>query len=294
MLESDAHFRYMPSNMQNSSKAMFHKTIISCLAQAHTRKFCVCALLFFSSCSLVQAKNIPTYGFKIIHRYTHDPLAYTEGLFYQGGYLYESTGQTGQSYVRKVELETGKVLQQVSLGSAYFGEGIVAWHEKLIQVTWQGGVGFVYDLKNFQTLRQFSYPGEGWALTHDSKHIYMSDGTAELRILDPDTLTKTASIHVTDNGVPVRNLNELEWVRGEIYANVWLTDRIARIDPTTGNVVGWIDLRGLFDHQSLADPNDDVLNGIAYDAKHDRLFVTGKCWPYVFEIKLTTEKPAKT
>lgn len=252
-------------SMESSTKVMLHETIIRYFVRARIRGLFVCAWAFFWSCNMAQATSIPTYGFKIVHRYTHDLLAYTEGLFYEGGYLYESTGLAGQSYVRKVELETGKVLQQVSLGSAYFGEGIVAWHEKLIQVTWQGGVGFVYDMKGFKTLRQISYPGEGWALTRDSKHIYMSDGTADVRILDPDTLTKTASIHVTDNGVPVRNLNELEWVKGEIYANVWLTDRIARINPMTGDVVGWIDLRGLFDHQSLADPNDDVLNGIAYD-----------------------------
>ena len=227
----------------------------------------------------------PTYGFKIVKRYRHDTSAYTEGLFYEDGYLYESTGTIGASSVRKVELDTGKVLQQVDLPGPWYGEGIVSWQQKLIQLTWKDGIGIVYDKQSFKPMQRFTYPGEGWALTKDAKHLFMSDGTADLRVLDPETLEKIASIHVTDNGVPVTNLNELEWVKGEIFANVWMTNRIARIDPSTGHVTGWIDLDGLFDHRTLADP-DDVLNGIAYDPQGDRLFVTGKRWPSLFEIRL--------
>jgi glutaminyl-peptide cyclotransferase len=221
-----------------------------------------------------------------VHVYPHDTSAYTEGLFYKDGYLYESTGEAGESTVRKVELETGKVLQRHDVPDAYFGEGIVDWNHELIQLTWKSELGFVYDLASFRQQRTFRYPGEGWALTRDSKHLYMSDGSAVLRVLDPNTLTATGSIMVTDNGEPVTNLNELEWVKGEIYANVWMTNRIARIDPATGHVTGWIDLSGLLDVSRLPDPGNDVLNGIAYDEQHDRLFVTGKRWPKLFEITL--------
>ncbi|MFA6229137.1 MAG: glutaminyl-peptide cyclotransferase [Rhodanobacter sp.] len=243
-------------------------------------------LLATTACSAA----IPIYGYKIVHVYPHDTSAYTEGLFYRDGYLYESTGEQGESTVRKVQLETGKVLQTHDVPSQYFGEGIVDWKGKLVQLTWKSETGFVYDLDGFKLQHTFSYPGEGWALTRDSKHLYMSDGSSVLRILDPDTLKATGSITVMANGVPVTNLNELEWVKGEIYANIWLTNRIARIDPATGQVVGWIDLTGLFDVNRLPEPGNDVLNGIAYDARHDRLFVTGKCWPKLFEIKLV-KKP---
>ncbi|MEO7066149.1 MAG: glutaminyl-peptide cyclotransferase [Rhodanobacter sp.] len=229
---------------------------------------------------------IPVYGYKIVHTYPHSTSAYTEGLFYKNGFLYESTGQKGNSSIRKVQLESGKVVQQQSVPAQYFGEGIVDWKDQLIQLTWQSETGFVYGLKDFKLRHTFHYPGEGWALTRNSKHIYMSDGSSILRILDPETLTSTGSISVLADGVPVTPLNELEWVKGEIYANIWLTNRIARINPTTGQVVGWIDLTGLLDVKALPNPVDDVLNGIAYDAVHDRLFVTGKCWPKLFEIKL--------
>lgn len=240
------------------------------------------ALLMFTAAA---SAAIPVYGFRVIHSYPHDTSAYTEGLFYKDGYLYESTGEVGESSVRKVQLETGKVLQRHDVPSPYYGEGIINWKDRLIQLTWKNQTGFVYGLDDFKLRHTFSYPGEGWALTRDSKHLYMSDGSAVLRILDPDTLTETGSIKVLADGVPVTRLNELEWVKGEIYANIWLTNRIARIDPVTGKVVGWIDLDGLLDTSKLADP-DDVLNGIAYDAVHDRLFVTGKRWPRLFEIKL--------
>lgn len=243
--------------------------------------------MFAASCAQAAQHAIPTYGYEIVHRYPHDPTAYTEGFFYEGGYFYESTGGIGRSGIRKVEAETGRVIRKADVPGPFFGEGIVSWKQELIQLTWQDHVGIVYDLDSFQPSRRFSYPGEGWALTRDARHLYMSDGTSRLRVLDPETLATRSTIRVTSGSVPVTNLNELEWVKGEIYANVWLTNRIARIDPATGHVVGWIDLDGLFDASTLPDPGNDVLNGIAYDAQHDRLFVTGKCWPWVFEIRLT-------
>ncbi|WP_426701214.1 glutaminyl-peptide cyclotransferase [Rhodanobacter sp. Col0626] len=239
-----------------------------------------------TACSATSTAAIPVYGYKIVHVYPHDTGAYTEGLFYKDGYLYESTGRAGESTVRKVELKTGETVQRHNLPSRYFGEGIVDWKDKLVQLTWQSQTGFVYDLATFKPQRTFSYPGEGWALTRDAKHLYMSDGSAVLRVLDPVSLATTGSIMVTADGEPVTNLNELEWVKGQLYANIWLTNRIARIDPVSGHVVGWIDLSGLFDISQMPDPGNDVLNGIAYDAAHDRLFVTGKRWPKLFEIKL--------
>lgn len=248
------------------------------------------SLIFFALALLggrvEAATSIPVYGYKVVHTYPHDTGAYTEGLFYKDGYLYESTGQAGSSTVRKVELQSGETVQRHNVPSQYFGEGIVDWKDRLVQLTWQTQTGFVYDLASFKLKRTFTYPGEGWALTRDGHHLYMSDGSAVLRVLDPESLATTGSILVTADGAPVTNLNELEWIKGEIYANVWLTNRIARIDPASGHVVGWIDLDGLLDINQLPDPGNDVLNGIAYDAVHDRLFVTGKCWPKLFEITL--------
>lgn len=249
------------------------------------RRYCLALALGALASSAAQAAT-PVYGYRVVHVYPHDTSAYTEGLFYKDGYLYESTGEAGESTVRKVELQTGKVVQRHDVPDAYFGEGIIDWKQELIQLTWKNQQGFVYDLASFKQLRTFNYPGEGWALTRDSKQLYMSDGSPVLRILDPTTLTATGSIMVTDNGEPVANLNELEWVKGEIYANVWMTNRIARIDPASGHVTGWIDLTGLLDVNRLPDPGNDVLNGIAYDEQHDRLFVTGKRWPKLFEITL--------
>ncbi|MDO1529986.1 glutaminyl-peptide cyclotransferase [Fulvimonas sp. R45] len=231
---------------------------------------------------------IPVYGYAVVHAYPHDTNAYTEGLFYLDGHLYESTGQVGASTVRKVDLATGKVLQQADTPWPDYGEGSVAWQDKLIQLTWRNHEGFVYDLATLKPLARFAYPGEGWALTTDGSYLYMSDGTPVIRRLDPNTLQQVGSIHVTADGKPLENINELEWVKGQLFANVWLTTHIARIDPASGKVVGWIELGGLVPKaDSLGDPVNDVLNGIAYDAKHDRLFVTGKCWPKLYEIRLT-------
>jgi glutaminyl-peptide cyclotransferase len=231
---------------------------------------------------------IPVQGVTVVRTYPHDTGAFTEGLFYLHGALYESTGEIGASSIRKVDLASGKVLQQSDTPPPHYGEGIVAWGDRLIQLTWRGQQGFVYDLASFKPLARFAYRGEGWALTSDGSRLYMSDGTPTIRVLDPETLQQTASIAVTADGRPLRNLNELEWVKGELFANVWLTTRIARIDPASGQVVGWIDLASLVPPaNTLDDPMNDVANGIAYDEAHDRLFVTGKHWPALYEIRLT-------
>lgn len=240
----------------------------------------------------LQAQDaIPVYGYRVLRSYPHDAKAFTEGLLYLDGHLYESTGQVGSSTVRKVDLRSGKLLQSAPTPWPDYGEGIVVWKDKLLQLSWQNHEGFIYDLATLKPLTRFPYSGEGWALASDGTRLYMSDGTPTIRILDPDTLKQVGQIDVTADGQPLANLNELEWVKGQIYANVWLTTRIARINPASGKVVGWIDLAGLVPPaNTLADPVNDVLNGIAYDAQHDRLFVTGKCWPKLYEIKLVAPK----
>lgn len=232
------------------------------------------------------AATVPVQGFKVVRSYPHDPDAFTQGLFFLDGFLYEGTGLNGRSSIRKVELETGRVLQQVALPDEVFGEGIAQWGDRLIGLTWQNQTAFVLDLKTFKLWRKFNYRGEGWGLTHNDKELVLSDGTPELRFLDPLSFKELRRVKVTAGGQPVAQLNELEWVEGEILANVWQTDRIARIDPKTGRVTGWIDLAGLLPDNQRPHP-DAVLNGIAYDAKKKRLFVTGKLWPKLFEIELT-------
>ncbi len=234
--------------------------------------------------------SVPVYGYEVVHVYPHDVHAFTEGLFYLNGFLYESTGLEGESSIRKVRLETGKVVQRIDVEAQYFGEGIVNWQHHLISLTWKSQVGFVYDLTTLKREREFHYSGEGWALTHDGTHLIMSDGTAQLRYLDPVTLAETRRLTVTYEGAPVRNLNELEWVDGEIYANLWQTNLIVRIDPATGAVVGVINLTGLLSPADIVPGQTDVLNGIAYDAARRRLFVTGKNWPKLFEIRLRTSE----
>jgi glutaminyl-peptide cyclotransferase len=228
----------------------------------------------------------PVSRYVIAHVYPHDPHAFTQGLEYQDGALFEGTGLNGESTVRRVEIATGRVLQRTSIPADYFGEGITTWGQTILQLTWQSEMGFIYDRATLKQLRTFRYNGEGWGLTHNATHVIMSDGSASLRFLDPRTLTETHRLLVTDAGIPVRDLNELEWVNGEIYANVWQADFVARISPTSGRVLGWIDLSGLL---SPAEKRNgaDVLNGIAYDAARNRLFVTGKLWPKLFEIKIS-------
>lgn len=245
--------------------------------------FAALAALFASAAA---AAPTPVYGYRIVHAYPHDPGAFTEGLFYDGGWLYESTGLEGRSFIQKVKLESGRPALRRNLDPSHFGEGIVAWGGRLIQLTWREQTGFTYDLATFRPTGTFHYPGEGWALTHDARRLIMSDGTPQLRFLDPVTLKETGRVTVRDQGQPVANLNELEFVAGEVLANIWMTDRIARIDPATGRVKGWIDLSGLNFRAGAALDPDAVLNGIAWDAKGRRLFVTGKLWPKLFEIQL--------
>lgn len=226
----------------------------------------------------------PVFGYEIVNRYPHDPEAFTQGLIYRDGFLYESTGLHGRSSLRKVRLETGQVVARREIDRRYFAEGLTDWGDRLIQLTWQSNIGFVYDLSSFTLLRTFDYPGEGWGITHDGRRLIMSDGTPALRFLDPATFQETGRLVVRDGGRPVDDLNELEFVEGEIYANVWLTDRIAIIAPDSGRVSAWVDLAGLLPQRTLR--GDDVLNGIAYDAARKRLFVTGKLWPALFEIRV--------
>jgi glutaminyl-peptide cyclotransferase len=226
----------------------------------------------------------PVYGFEVVNVYPHDREAFTQGLLFRDGVLYESTGLNGRSSLRKVQLETGKVLQRIDVESRYFAEGLTDWNTRLIQLTWNTNVGFVYDLTSFKRTQTFSYTGEGWGLTRDDRRLIMSDGTSTLRFLDPQSLAVTGQVQVVDGGTGVRDLNELEFIDGEVYANVWLTDRIAVIAPSTGRVSAWINLAGLIDRRTLS--GDAVLNGIAYDAQRKRLFVTGKLWPSLFEIRV--------
>jgi glutamine cyclotransferase len=225
------------------------------------------------------------YGYQVVHVYPHDRNAFTQGLEFRAGFLYEGTGLNGHSTLRKVKLETGEVVQQISLSPEYFGEGITVINQQIIELTWRTETGFVYDQNSFRRLRPFSYPGEGWGLANDGAQIYMSDGTPQIRVWDPVTLQEKKRITVRDGTAPVTYLNELEWVRGEIYANVWQTDRIVRISPSDGRVLGWVDLSGILPAGDRTE-HVDVLNGIAYDVLGDRLFVTGKLWPKLFEIKI--------
>jgi len=255
-------------------------------------------LRFRIACGLLAAlvsavAQTPEYGYQVVHTYPHDPNAFTEGLEYRAGFLYESTGIKGQSWLRREKLETGQVLQQIDIDPQYFGEGITILNQQITQLTWQTEIGFVYDQSSFHLKRTFNYPGEGWALTNDGQNIYMDDGTAQIRVWNPLTLQEKRRITVRDHGKPVLNLNELEWVRGEIYANIWEKDVIARISPTDGRVLGWIDLTGILSPSDRTG-REDVLNGIAYDVLGNRLFVTGKYWPKLFEIKVVPKSQRKS
>jgi glutaminyl-peptide cyclotransferase len=245
----------------------------------------VVAPLIMGLANRVQSKPPRHYTFKVVHIFPHDPTAFTQGLAYRDGYLYEGTGLNGRSSVRKVRLETGEVLQHVDLPAEVFGEGIALVNNELFELTWQSHTAFVYDVNDFYMLRKFSYPGEGWGLTSNGEELFMSDGTSEIRALDPATFREKRRIKVSDGATPIEQLNELEFVEGEIYANIWQTDRIARISPKNGTVTGWIDLTGVLSPMYQRQP-DAVLNGIAYDSQKKRLFVTGKLWPSLFEIRV--------
>ncbi|MFA7541111.1 MAG: glutaminyl-peptide cyclotransferase [Lysobacterales bacterium] len=231
------------------------------------------------------AQPVQMYDYQVVNRYPHDRSAFTQGLLYRDGFLYESTGLNGRSSLRKVVLETGAVIRIQRLDRKYFGEGLADWDGSLIQVTWQAGTGFVYDLDTFQEQRQFQYPGEGWGLTADGTRLIMSDGTPQLRFLDPETLAETGRVDVTYEGQPLRGLNELEFIAGRVYANVFPTQTVVMIDPHSGAVTGRVDLTGLLPDSERG--RVDVLNGIAWDADGERVFVTGKLWPTLFEIRLT-------
>ena len=241
-----------------------------------------------------QTGTTPVYGYEVVREYPHDPAAFTQGLLYRDGYLFESTGLHGESSLRKVELDTGRVVQTRDIDSDYFAEGLADWGGRLLQLTYTSKVGFVYDLATFSPQATFTYEGQGWGLTHDGKRLIMSDGQPHLRFLSPDTFAETGRIEVRDGERLVHNLNELEMVKGQVYANIWFEDRIAIIDPASGRVTGWLDLTGL--SKRLDPPPVDprgagaVLNGIAYDAAGDRLFVTGKLWSRLFEIRLRTSR----
>lgn len=242
----------------------------------------VVASLALQACG---GRGLPVYGYTVVARYPHDRFAYTQGLTVHEGELYESTGSYGRSSLRHVALETGEVLRQADLSSAFFGEGIAIFGDRVYQLTWHRGVARVSSLDRFELVRTFEYEGEGWGLTTDGERLYMSDGTHELRILDPATFAELGRLPVLQGDRVVEKLNELEWVEGEIWANVWKSDWIVRIDPDSGQVVGWIDLRGIFDASGITD-EDAVLNGIAYDRQAERIFVTGKMWPWLFEIEV--------
>lgn len=229
--------------------------------------------------------KVPIYTFEVINAWPHDKGAFTQGLEIHQGSLYESTGRNGASTLRQVELETGRVLRKVEVPQAYFAEGLTIFQGKIYQLTWQSHKGFIYDLASFQPLGEFSYEGEGWGLTHDDRSLIMSDGTNLIRFLDPVNYKTERAIKVYDGDRPLTKLNELEYIHGEIYANIWETDWIVRIDPQTGKILGWIDLKDLLSRADRS-AQTDVLNGIAYDGASNRLFVTGKLWPKLFQIRL--------
>jgi glutaminyl-peptide cyclotransferase len=228
---------------------------------------------------------VQNFGYEIVNIWPHDPSAFTQGLVFLDGKMIESTGQVGRSSLRNVEIQTGRILKKIDVPPPYFAEGVALLNNKIYQLTWEQQLGFIYDAQNFEKLGEFKYDGEGWGLTTDGRSLILSDGSNRIRFIDPDSFQVTKTIAVMDAKVPVRELNELEFVNGEIYANIWHDDRIAVINPQTGRVTAWIDLGGLLQPGDVQDP-EAVLNGIAYDQSTDRLFVTGKLWPKLFELKI--------
>jgi glutaminyl-peptide cyclotransferase len=264
---------------------MFRSILLSC---RWTASFALAACLLNLDC----AAAAPTVGYQVVARYPHSTDSFTEGFLYLDGLFYEGVGIPGRSALLAIQPETGKAVQKRAMAPEYFGEGIVDWGPNIYQWTWQSHICFVYDRFSFRTVKQFGYTGEGWGMTRTAKELITSDGTATLRFRDPETFKETRSIVVKDGKKIIDKLNELEFIRGEIYANVWHSDLIARIDPRDGHVIGWIDLTGLLPADQMIN-RESVLNGIAYDAKHNRLFVTGKQWPTIFEIRVVKHTPAK-
>ena len=242
-------------------------------------------ILFLISTNVSAIDQVPRFTYRVINTYPHIRNAFTQGLVFGDGRLYEGTGVKGRSTLRIVDLETGKIQRLRDLPARYFGEGITLFEGRIVQLTWQSNTGFVYDQESFELLREFDYPTDGWGITHDGKRLIMSDGTQTLTFLDPKTFLETGRVEVHDAGGALAGLNELEYIRGEVWANVWPSERIARIDPADGRVTGWVELEGLLGAEDRKG-RVDVLNGIAYDAAKDRIFVTGKLWPKLFEIKL--------
>jgi len=250
-----------------------------------SRSLLLALMVVLVGCRAGAGASAPVLGYRVVARFPHSTDSYTEGFFYRDGLFFEGTGLVGGSKVLVIQPETGKTLQQLALGNEYFGEGIVDWGPNIYEWTWQSHVGFVYDRFSLRLIREFTYTGEGWGMTRTAKELITSDGTATLRFRDAETFRETRHIVVKDDGRAVGQLNELEYIKGEIYANVWHSDRIARISPRDGHVIAWIDLAGLLPDEQRVNA-ESVLNGIAYDAEHDRIFVTGKQWPAVFEIKV--------
>jgi len=260
----------------------------SCRPRRHGRRARTpLAALALAALAAACSRGEPATGYEVIARFPHDTSAYTQGLLYHNGVLYESTGRYGVSELRRVELESGRVLQRVRLPDDRFGEGLALLDGKLYQLTWESGVGYVYDVETLALLDSFTYAGEGWGLTTDGKSLIMSNGSDTIRYLDPQTFETTRTVAVSDRGSPLKEINELEYINGVLYANVYRTDWIVRIDPETGSVLGWTNMRGLLSARERT-PYTDVLNGIAYDAENNRLFVTGKLWPVLFHVRLTT------
>jgi glutamine cyclotransferase len=241
------------------------------------------SIMLLNQTNIPPSESATRYTYSIVKTYPHDTVAFTEGLVYDNGWLFESTGGFVDSSLRRVSLENGTIEQHLTLPGQYFGEGLTVVNNSLVQLTWQNKIGFVYDKETFGLLGNFSYSTEGWGLTFDGGQLIMSDGTSRLIFLDPTTFQKIGEVSVVDGDIPVKNINELEYINGDIYANIWLEQKIAIINPQTGQVKGWIDLAGIYQ----SDDPDAVLNGIAYDKQNDRLFITGKNWPNLYQIKIT-------
>ena len=255
----------------------------------------------------VKPRPLPVYGYEVVKAYPHDPKAFTEGLFYHDGFLYESTGEEGKSSLRKVELESGKVVQKWDMPREDFGEGIAMIGDKIYQLTWRQRLGRVFDAKDFKLLKEFTYEGDGWGMTTDGTNLYLTQSTHVIKVMDPETYKTVKTIPVMrEDGKPLMQINELEWIKGEILGNIWHSEEpdilgkanyIVRIDPASGKILGWIDLAGISPADQSSgknadgtDQNENTLNGIAYDAEGDRIFVTGKDWKKLYEIKLTAPK----
>ncbi len=273
-------FSFLPKRVKRRT-AIIGALLLSILAHA-------CQTTSVANLKSPEKSPVPIYGYEVVHAWPHDPGAYTQGLVFHDGKLLESTGQVGHSSLRRVEIESGKVLQKLDVDAPYFAEGITLLKGKIYQLTWQHQVGFIYDAWTFEKIGEFHYQGEGWGLANDGQSLILSDGSNHIRLLDPANFQVRKTIAVVDGSAPVNELNELEYVQGEIYANIWHADRIARIDPRTGAVLGWIELTGLLARGEVSD-EEAVLNGIAYDETNRRLFVTGKLWPKLFEIRLTSK-----